>query len=506
MTSSYFSRLLPGSSASHSIYRTLDDQDEEAGAEGGSPEAARRIGYDPAEDFLEQELADARSQQDGISPLPSTAPSAAESPEITAKTLGKGKEVEKYPALDRRNSESTASNATFPRGTSRPRWMTRSPRLAGEGEELDDVPHSLLLDDADTISQAGAPHPADPRPYTDDPESAMHSPGRVPPARPLIASPPRKPAPIRPLRPPDRPVGRDYIADQLNGLSPRDRALWYWINVENLDLFLHDIYNYFLGKGIWSIMLGRAIGLMTVAFVVGLSLFLTMCVDYSAIPTSKNLNQVIIPKCTNKMSLLSNLVIWVFTFVWFAKAFSYVVDYRRLRVIQDFYVHLLEIPQADMQTVSWQDIVGRVMLIKDIHPQSRTVPPNARTFMGNHSKQKLDAHDIANRLMRKENYLIAMFNRDLLKLTLPIPFLGERTFFSKTLEWNINYCILDFAFNEQGHLRPIFLRSNSRKALSESLATRFRFAAVFSIVSAPFLLGYNLVTTFFRYFQVREMQ
>ena len=55
--------------------------------------------------------------------------------------------------------------------------------------------------------------------------------------------------------PPGRRV-RTMIMDH------KERALWMWANVENLDNFLSDIYEYYTGKGIWSITLGRMLYLL----------------------------------------------------------------------------------------------------------------------------------------------------------------------------------------------------------------------------------------------------
>lgn len=44
-------------------------------------------------------------------------------------------------------------------------------------------------------------------------------------------------------------------------LNPRERALWKWANVENLDLFLQEVYSYFLGNGIYCILLNRALNM-----------------------------------------------------------------------------------------------------------------------------------------------------------------------------------------------------------------------------------------------------
>ena len=47
-------------------------------------------------------------------------------------------------------------------------------------------------------------------------------------------------------------------------MTPKERALWMWANVENLDNFLQDVYDYFIGNGIWSICLNRILNLLYV--------------------------------------------------------------------------------------------------------------------------------------------------------------------------------------------------------------------------------------------------
>ena len=102
--------------------------------------------------------------------------------------------------------------------------------------------------------------------------------------------------------------------------------------------------------------------------------------------------------------------------------------------------------------------------------------------------------------MRRDNYLIALINKEILDLTLPIPFLRHRQFFSSALEWNLKFCILDLVFNEAGHVRPLFLRDVHRRALSEGLKTRFLFAGFMNALCAPFIVMYIILDYFFRYF------
>lgn len=47
-------------------------------------------------------------------------------------------------------------------------------------------------------------------------------------------------------------------------VDPKEQAMWRWANVQNLDNFLKDAYDYFLGNGIWSILLSRGLNLLYV--------------------------------------------------------------------------------------------------------------------------------------------------------------------------------------------------------------------------------------------------
>jgi autophagy-related protein 9 len=243
----------------------------------------------------------------------------------------------------------------------------------------------------------------------------------------------------------------------------------------------------------------------TQIFIAIFTTFLTQCVEYDRIPDSKKLSEVIVPKCTSKISGMSNVFIWGFTLYFIWQVYQLLTDIPRLMRLRDFYEQLLEVPDMDMQTVLWQDVVARVMALRDANPITvEKISPANRKYLGSNSKQRLDAHDIANRLMRRENYLIAMFNKDILDLTLqfPFPFLQGRQVFSKTLLWNMDLCIMDFVFNEYGQVRQLVLKDSHRKELSLGLRNRFILAGWVNAIFAPFLVGYLMILYFFRYFNV----
>lgn len=203
------------------------------------------------------------------------------------------------------------------------------------------------------------------------------------------------------------------------------------------------------------------------------------------------------------MSVPWSLGLWIYVFYFIWKMVQFSVDLRRLSHLRDFYVHLLGIPEQDMQTVSWQDVVARVMALRDTHAETAVnLAPGSRRYLGSQSKKRLDAHDIANRLMRKENYFIALVNKDVLDFSLPVPLFGRRTFFSRTLEWYLNFVIIDFVFDHGTQVNQEFLKAQRRGFLSAKLRQRFIFAGVLNLIFAPFVLTYILVLYFFNSFLV----
>ncbi|OAT03668.1 autophagy protein Apg9 [Blastomyces gilchristii SLH14081] len=486
MTSNLISRFLPANSTtSPSIYETIQQYDKNSDSSDIEERAGMSLDEEnlrgPYEDYeLEEALATASDTQS-----------------TTQSTLSLQQPPRKAP-------QGFPGKSKTPRKANRHKWTLSSPRPMEDDRDDDDVPASLLVEgDDDDVGTQGLAAPPPHRPPNrnihdnDDPLplSTQGTRNRWDSAR---AHQPIHPIPPRIVPAPPRAGG------QRRGLAfvdPKEKAMWRWANVENLDNFLADVYDYFLGNGIKSIFLSRVLNLLTLAFVVGFTVFLTSCIDYRRVPNSKTMTEIVVPQCVRKMSASSTLLLWLFSIFWIYQAVRYLLDLRRLYHLHDFYHYLLGISDTDIQTISWQEIVSRLMALRDSNPSTAgAVSARNRKFLGSQSKQRMDAHDIANRLMRKDNYLIALFNKDILDLTLPIPFLRNRQLFSRTLEWNLHFCILDYVFNDQGQVRTLFLKDTHRKALSDGLRRRFLISGLLNIFIAPFFLIYFMMHYFFRYF------
>ncbi|KAF1834289.1 APG9-domain-containing protein [Decorospora gaudefroyi] len=378
-----------------------------------------------------------------------------------------------------------------------PAWKQPAPARTVPLDDDDDVPQSLLL-------EGGGGHA--PGPSSNQRNEGLPLPVPGPTTRQTRAlwdatrtqqrlhAEERSGAPSRPWGHSSRPG--HFAAD------PKEKALWLWVNQTDLDSYMTDVYDYYVGCGVYSILLRRALTLAQTAFVVGFITFLGWCIDYSKLPESHKMSQVLVPKCVARIHGFWIFALWVFIIYWLYSFYSLVIDVPRLRAMHDFYHHLLDIPDRDIQTIQWQQIVNRVMALRDLNlATASNITPETRKILNSKSRQRLDAVDIAGRLMRRDNYLIALFNKEILDVTVPLPFLGNRYIFSETTRWHVNLAIMDFVFSgPNGQFNPEFLKERNRRELVRRLRVRFFCTGIISILCAPFAVAFVLASYIFKYF------
>ncbi|KAF2445591.1 autophagy-related protein 9 [Karstenula rhodostoma CBS 690.94] len=285
--------------------------------------------------------------------------------------------------------------------------------------------------------------------------------------------------------------------------DPKERAMWLWVNqTDDLDNFLAEVYDYYTGSGMYSILLRKLLMLLQTAFVIGFLTFLGWCIDYSKLPGSHKLSEVMQPKCMHNIHGIWWLALCSFIVYWLWSIVKLVGRFPRLQAMHDFYHHLLEIPDRDIQTVQWQHVVGRMMALRDANlTTASNLTPEVRKLLDSRSRQRLDAVDIASRLMRRDNYLIALFNKEILDVSIPIPFLGNRFIFSETTRFHVNLAIMDFVFSgPNGSFNQDFLRERNRRNLVATLRTRLMYTGFLSVLCAPFAVVYFLASYLFARF------
>ncbi|KAF2807629.1 autophagy-related protein 9 [Mytilinidion resinicola] len=471
MASNILSRLLPSASDEHSNY----------------DHRHRRNPSDPSDiedglsmDIDEENLGE-RFQEQDLDHLLADATSSHITTESTA-----------FLNKERRTSGPHAGSRANPgRGPS-------ATRRGAHSDDDDDVPESLLLEGADEPPRQSIPANRRPDPYLPPPVPGLAS-------RQARTQWETAQAQQR-LHNDDRHLPRAARgplpagAGQLSN-DPKERAMWMWVNVQDLDDFLRKVYHYYLGHGIWSILLSRVLALLQSAFITGFLTFLVFCINFQNLSSSKTMEEVLVPKCTQQIHGFWKLFIYIFIVTWFVQLAGLLREIPALWNMYNFYHYLLDVPDRNIQSASWQLIVSRLMALRDSnYSTAQNISPRARRILQDKSRQRMDAHDIANRVMRRDNYLIAIFNKDVMDLGVQIPFLGTRQFFSRTTEWHVGLSVIDFAFGQNNEIDPKFLKESNRRELVDKLNARFRTTAMISVVCAPVAVLFFIASLLFKYF------
>lgn len=160
-------------------------------------------------------------------------------------------------------------------GTSLHPNIHKEDKIHDQADSDDEVPQSFKV-------EAAAPHPALAPTFVESTKrqesarghalysTSARSVPRSKPATEKTASPisaPPKPSDLNAdenyrISTPSQDFNLPRPRSAMRGLDDYEKALWNWVNVYNLDAYLQEIYAYYEGKGIYSIVLYRGLNLL----------------------------------------------------------------------------------------------------------------------------------------------------------------------------------------------------------------------------------------------------
>jgi len=156
----------------------------------------------------------------------------------------------------------------------------------------------------------------------------------------------------------------------------------------------------------------------------------------------------------------------LFSAYWLWSATRLAHEVQPLLETRRFCHQKLALSDRDLYTITWPEVLQRV-----VHLQATTKSSVARD---------LNEHEVIARILRKENYLVGMVNRDVLKLELDFPGIRSHRWFTKVIEWNIDLAVFHGMFDDQFNIVPSFYDISA-------LRHRFRCLAVINAILSPFV-------------------
>ncbi|KAF3793626.1 Autophagy-related protein 9 [Nymphaea thermarum] len=279
--------------------------------------------------------------------------------------------------------------------------------------------------------------------------------------------------------------------------------------IADLDLFFERLYNYYCEKGLWCIITKWIVELLCLAFTISFSGFMLLFVDWRGLLNMKcGIDAVesgmkpcdlarealhkhpLVPFTFFKGIVL--VYLGLFTIYWIFCFLRFFTQLKETLKIRDFYYNNLSVTDNEFQTTPWPVILEKVIQLQSSQPLCVV--------------KDLSAHDVIMRIMRKENYLIAMINKGVLALPIPkwLPGAGpavnsgqsggkNHLILTTSLEWTLKWCILQSMFDRNFSIRRDFISNPSL------LKKRLMAVGLGMLLMSPFLVIFVLVYFFLRH-------
>eukprot|EP00451_Oxyrrhis_marina_P033200 CAMPEP_0204374970 /NCGR_PEP_ID=MMETSP0469-20131031/48940_1 /ASSEMBLY_ACC=CAM_ASM_000384 /TAXON_ID=2969 /ORGANISM="Oxyrrhis marina" /LENGTH=831 /DNA_ID=CAMNT_0051365595 /DNA_START=8 /DNA_END=2503 /DNA_ORIENTATION=- len=253
---------------------------------------------------------------------------------------------------------------------------------------------------------------------------------------------------------------------------------------QDLDRFLSTVYTYYEQKGYWGFVSRSCSHLVALSFYIGFSFLLLFFVDWNAL-----LSCVSEETCRHariwyrhpfeKLSLWRCIVFaygclgfvyWLYNVLVLRHHLGEASDKR------EYFRERLGICDDALCAMTWAEVVRRLVQQQEVSPFCIV-------------QERLTALDVANIIMREDNWMIAFANHGVLTSCLP-NWIPPRIMFTKAVLWNFRFLLFDGCLTSER-----FFDSQSRISSAvygdvAGLATRSKVMSILNCVFIlPILLG-----------------
>jgi autophagy-related protein 9 len=217
------------------------------------------------------------------------------------------------------------------------------------------------------------------------------------------------------------------------------------------DYFFENIYSYYRNKGFVPTILSKCFEILSLLLGIGVILMLFVLLDWEEYKKCSKIMCTDLFITYTPPSVFCVLILIVSGLFTGWKMIRFIYDYHILCTMSAFYVNVLDISPALLQTISWVEVLNRLS-------QSQNI--------------SVSIQDITSRIMRKDNYYIALFHKNILRF--------PNRFYTYQLELNLKYIIL--------YDIPDPVAINMR-----IMKRRFVICGIVNLLLSPFILVYLIL-------------
>ena len=242
-------------------------------------------------------------------------------------------------------------------------------------------------------------------------------------------------------------------------------------HIDLSDIFFQNLYIYHRQRGLIPILLSKISYLVSSLFAILLTTYLFTCVRWNILyyGPAKTIDDILVTSCFSNITGMNWYIFCIFLIWWFIQAFRNGSHYFAMMQIQDMYTKKLKIKSH--QQVTWNEL----LLIVNQRYSSVVNPVYA-----------------TNKIMRYENYFIAMLAKDILGF-------DSYGIFTKIIEWNLLTCFKWVFFDKNDNLKLSATVHRKKGHLVNKLVNTLKIVGVLNLIFAPFVFFGLFIYFIYRY-------
>ncbi|KAI5641412.1 autophagy protein apg9 domain-containing protein [Phthorimaea operculella] len=204
-----------------------------------------------------------------------------------------------------------------------------------------------------------------------------------------------------------------------------------------------------------------------------------------------SLNDVIYSssECVDRISWKWWCLITLCALIWIMRLFLSLYHLYYAYDTKLFYKNALKIKESDLAWINWSTIQDRV----------REAQPEHHMCV---HKQEINELDIYHRILRFNNYMVAMVNKNVLPLQVHVPCVGDFHYLSRGLKWNLEFLLFSSPWSPWENcwqLRQCYKDHSKRMILARQLERQILLLALVNLLLSPLIQAWQILYFFFNY-------
>lgn len=259
-----------------------------------------------------------------------------------------------------------------------------------------------------------------------------------------------------------------------------------WDHIQNLDKFFSNIYYFHQQHGFYVTFIEFLLQILKFFFIIWItSVFCELCFTGFLITKDQNFHFLYLPIILKSTNTFTNVLVVISYLLLGLFIINSVPKLHQFYSISKFYRDALKIRDDSIPDKTWFEI------LKSLIDVQKELPLCVH-------KPMLTELDIYHRILRRQNYLVAMMNQDKFPTEIKLPLFGSFVIVTKYYLDSIKYMLFKFPFKcpfgDHWQLRSDYKKLNCRTQLIAQLDQIFVLMGLIQLLISPICFLYLLIT------------